>query len=549
MPPIPCAGGSALGNGWNGTEVWNFTLEAGPATVRLIVDNAEELSAASASAATARLRSARRNVDLVVLTSNFEEVFARGTVGGRIESNIALDGTLTQAGNVFMRVVNKKTGINMTLSVPFVIEHSSYWVHLRDPCNITAVGGPPPSPGWHAANMSSCVRAALIEAQPGATSEWTEVGSNMDVLNQGEWALQAIPGDPNLRDSLDFTIEVAVRGEDGETMDTIGTFDSRGCVGFQEPHLAWDLKPPNQQLGCVVWLAYDSNTRATKRIRLVEDELATIMGRLDAHVPSLPAAGHPPALSVITCTNCYPNASDIASPVYNTSAKRFRDLYGLSDQEVYRVGLAAPKLNQLKANYLDLRYWAGPQCSTCFDGIHANATRVHAFFADSVYASSPEVAAAVKIVSLGDEVTIPSPSSNPVQATAAFVQWAKTEGLSPADLGYASWTNVTWSTSKGTSARLFYYSSKFEQHWSIAQMKVFTDAVKQYLPNAGVGANFEPGILVDHAWKWIKLFREPAGFTLPWAEGYLFNLQNDVGSQQMNGETTRVCISIACRCS
>jgi hypothetical protein len=35
-------------------------------------------------------------------------------------------------------------------------------------------------------------------------------------------------------------------------------------------------------------------------------------------------------------------------------------------------------------------------------------------------------------------------------------------------------------------------------------MKKFTDIVKKYLPNAGVGANFESGDYVSQSWKWYE---------------------------------------------
>ncbi len=70
---------------------------------------------------------ARRNVDLVMLTRNEAEVRERIEK----EGYLPLDGMLTQAGDVWARLVNLPDGSAMSLSVPPGTEHSSYWVHKR----------------------------------------------------------------------------------------------------------------------------------------------------------------------------------------------------------------------------------------------------------------------------------------------------------------------------------------------------------------------------------------------------------------------------------
>ena len=48
------------------------------------------------------------------------------------ESNFQFDGMLTQAGGqVYAKLRNEADGVPMNLSVPFAVEHSSYWVHTR----------------------------------------------------------------------------------------------------------------------------------------------------------------------------------------------------------------------------------------------------------------------------------------------------------------------------------------------------------------------------------------------------------------------------------
>ena len=75
-------------------------------------------------------RFARRNVDVVVLTQHASEVQLRAQMKAR-ESNFQFDGMLTQAGQVYAKLRNEADGVPMNLSVPFAVEHSSYWVHTR----------------------------------------------------------------------------------------------------------------------------------------------------------------------------------------------------------------------------------------------------------------------------------------------------------------------------------------------------------------------------------------------------------------------------------
>ena len=101
---------------------------------------------------------AKRNVDIIMLTTDIEQVKMRIEK----ESYLPLDGWLTQAGDVWMKVRN--TG-NEKLNIKGgnFQEHSPYWVHLRK---------------WKGIDIS---------VEPGQTTDWIEVGSTMDTLNDGQW--------------------------------------------------------------------------------------------------------------------------------------------------------------------------------------------------------------------------------------------------------------------------------------------------------------------------------------------------------------------------
>ena len=78
----------------------------------------------------------------------------------------------------------------------------------------------------------------------------------------------------------------------------------------------------------------------------------------------------------------------------------------------------------------------------------------------------------------------------------------------PADIGCnvdagpnsSNWTGCHYDASTTNATKnpaLYYWSSVWGYEWAALQMKAFTDLVKQYLPNAGVGANFESTDMVS----------------------------------------------------
>jgi len=146
---------------WGATEnvVWEghdtaVELQPGRATVRLIAERQPG-------------DAARRVVDLVLLTRDTEGVRRRIET----EGYLPLDGLLTQAGDVWLRATNDG-GAAVTvrslrlLGGPFQ-QHSPYWVHQRT---------------W---------KPVSVAVGPGETSEWVEVGSTMDSLNDGQWGFES----------------------------------------------------------------------------------------------------------------------------------------------------------------------------------------------------------------------------------------------------------------------------------------------------------------------------------------------------------------------
>ena len=145
---------------------------------------------------------ARRNVDLVMLTSDLDGVKMRIDK----ESYLPLDGLLTQAGDVYLKLHNHGP-TRLTLTVPNGTEHSPYWVHMRtwQPKTIAVEGAAPPS-------------------------DWVEVGSLLDSLNDGQWKLSAKSNRP-----MNYDLEFGVRTAAGK-IETIRTLT--GLTGDVE--LAYD---------------------------------------------------------------------------------------------------------------------------------------------------------------------------------------------------------------------------------------------------------------------------------------------------------------------
>lgn len=211
---------------WEGHDAF-VDLQAGKARLVLVADRQPEPAA-------------RRNVDLVLLTTEIENVKTRIEK----ENHLPLDGLLTQAGDVYLKASNPAGGPALTLTVPHGIEHSPYWVHMRS---------------W---------KPEVIKVMPGVTTEWIEVGHLLDTLNDGQWTIKAQAAGKPL-----FHLEFGVRQADGK-IESIRRLENQ----------AGDLA-----------LAYDADTRYSRRIR-TQDE---ILGELVAYLKKQPVQGTPPKRTLV----------------------------------------------------------------------------------------------------------------------------------------------------------------------------------------------------------------------------------------------------------
>jgi len=433
---------------WGASEniVWEghdavVELEAGSVTLSLIAERQPEPAA-------------RRNVDVVMLTADLEEVQRRI----QKENYLPLDGLLTQSDDLYLKLHNAKGAGPITVTIPNGTEHSPYWVHQRQ---------------W---------KPKTLSAGPGDSSDWLEVGSLLDSLNDGQWQFGAKGA------ARRYALEFAVKTSSG--IKTIRRFDD----------LTNDIS-----------LAYDANTRYSKRIQSSEEVLTSLVEYLKNHPV------HGVALKrTLIFGNTFPARPN--DPKYTAALNEFLKLMGAT---ALSTGSRDDTLKDgLVRGYIDVRDQSPSQLEASCQKLSAEGR-----------------AERIAVVSLGDEISLASP---PGRDHTGFRAWLRAKGLQPAEVDPAAgndWDRIAYSGS-GDNARekptLFYYSELYRRHYGSEAQKQLTDIMRRWLPNALVGVNYSPHhghFYLGDTHQWVSLFRE-GGMTMPWSEDYIF--QVPVGSQQMN---------------
>ncbi|MEX0712564.1 MAG: hypothetical protein WD278_09455, partial [Pirellulales bacterium] len=418
---------------WEGHDA-HVNLEAGTARLTLVADRQPD-------------NAARRNVDLVMLCGDAEQVARRI----ESESYLPLDGMLTQAGDLYLKLRNDPGGGQTTLTVNPGGEHSPYWVHLRN---------------WQPKTLS---------AGPGESTEWVEVGSLLDSLNDGQWSLN-----PKGTGTLKFALEFGLRGPDGR-IETIRRLDN--------------------QTGDVA-LAYDADTRYTRRVRTAGEILHGLLDYLKAQ----PVTGTAPQRTLVYGYTFDRREGDAK---YNAAIDEFRRLFGLAATQQGNGGVG----RNMPSGYIDVRGVPTAKLEDYCRNLHAEGK------ADQI-----------AVVSLGDEIGLPAP---PAGDDAGFRAWLGGQnvpaGTDPSTLSYDPDPKAA-----GGNPVQFYLSRRYARHYGILALKQRTEILQKHLPNAGIGANYSPHH--HHAYlgevaQWVTTFRE-GGMTQPWSEDYIWQLP--VGSQQMN---------------
>jgi len=397
---------------------------------------------------------ARRNVDLVMLTQDEAQVRERIEK----ENYLPLDGMLTQAGDVWARLLNHRDGSAMTLTFPNGTEHSPYWVHMRR---------------W---------KPMVLKADPGQSVDWTEVGSVLDTLNDGQWNLRAAPAEKD--QPLHYKVEFGVRAATGR-IEKIAEFESR-----------------NSSLR----LTYQADMRYSRRIGTQERVLFDLL----TYLKKIPSRGSVPTKTLIYGYTFDPGLS----PRYDAAVSEFRKLFGLR--------LTSPE--PIAGTYVDWRGQSPEQLEATCKKLSETERRN------------------IAVVSLGDEIGLPAPDAN--ATTEGFVAFLKANRVAADEVDprcRGNWSKIIYSPDpklKKSKPALYYWSARYRHYYGIRTIKRKTDVLRRWLPNAGIGANFSPQhghpgqFYQGEVFQWVSCFRED-GLTLPWSEDYAWGVP--LGTQQMNG--------------
>jgi hypothetical protein len=219
---------------WEGHDAY-VDLQPGTAHIALIAGKQPEPGA-------------KRNVDLVLLTRDEAQVKERIEK----ENYLPLDGWLTQAGDVYLRVVNGGGAKVKVTTLPFG-EHSPYWVHIRK---------------W---------QPMSVEVEPGQTCEWTEVGGVLDALNDGQWGIES-------------------------TGPCKAEFGVRDAAGRIEKIRAFDVN------GKLALIAY-ADLRYSRKIDTPQEGIADLVG----YLKSLPVRGKLPSQTLVMAAS---GILDALQPLY-----------------------------------------------------------------------------------------------------------------------------------------------------------------------------------------------------------------------------------------
>ena len=440
--------------GWNWGAVENTVWEGDDAFAELQPGRARVTLIAEAQPEPA----ARRNVDAILLTTDEADVKARI----KKEGYLPLDGLLTQTGDVFLKLKNRNARAAVRVTLGNGTEHSPYWVHQR---------------AW---------KPRTIAADPGQTTGWEEVGSLLDTMNDGQWRVAASSSEKT--EALDYVLEFGVKSAAGE-IQSIASF----------PSTAASLE-----------LAYDGNTRYSRRIRTSDQVLYDLLGFLKQN----PVAGQPPQRTIIYGYTFEERPDDAK---FSQARDDFSQQFSLVVRSKKGKGIG-----RSNAEYIDVRGMGTDKLTAHFDALKAAGTDL----------------AAIRTVSLGDEIGLAAP---PVHAAghAAFREWAKARGLRPEEIvpgAGGDWTKVELTRARDAATknpRQHYFSQLYGFQYGIENLKQRTDLIRKALPNADTGANFSPhhgaASYLGTAHQWISLFREN-GMTMPWAEDYTW--QVPIVSQQ-----------------
>ena len=528
-----------------------------------------------------------RNVDTILLTQNLTNIENRMLY----EQQLALDGMISQQGEVFARVTNTGTQ-DLTLLFPMMAYHAS-------------------CPGQHMICIPYCTsriskdgvvhwydgpnQPVAVPTPKGATSDWTEVGSRLDAFNDGTWQLRAVPllppppkyscnmGAGHNQCGLDpagayltttcskkctnstpvppprikYSCKMGAM-HDQCGVDPTGNYSNGACGGQCKPVVPPLFMPEytvefgvkqgasaavksigvfkSQGCGplygggrsCMLELAVDANTVGTERIRVVDAALPEAIAEAKAGTVPPGSKGSVTTFPVFGYTFCTDGAIRTGEPGC---------YHNLSVSSTYNENVKAFNdlipMSSTAACPTD-GFNDRPQCAGLSNGQGYTDFR-------SIYHNLTKLELAAKayvtagtadkmmIVSMGDEITL----DEPWEPDTYFPQFCKAEGYPAADCAHYNFTDTS-------NPGQFWYSNIYRNAFGLQRLAPATKVITQYLKNAGVGANYSPLTYTPFGYvapayfypvnKAVTMFRQGA-MTMPWGEDYSW--QSPLGTQQM----------------
>ncbi|MBI2194086.1 MAG: hypothetical protein HYU36_19090 [Planctomycetes bacterium] len=473
---------------WEGTDV-TVALRQGPA--RLVLFKERQPAPA-----------ARRNVDIVVLTTDTAELNRRI----QKEGYLPLDGLLTQAGDLYLKIRNPAgAAAPVALVSSTAREHSPYWVHIRNWKSvwIDRAGPHPQAP------------AETAWLGPGEESPWVEIGSGLDALNTCGYVPEVYYPQGQQQDGIDLEFFFGAPTKDGT------------------PRVIRQLRYTNPRSRAAEF-AVAGNVRYTEKIETFDE----VLEKLLASVKAFPPRGRIPTRMLFFntflpmpspehATGDAPHRAELALDMCLALGNNVvNDMPGWIHPDLVK----SRRLRFRQTGYKDCRDVETPKLREWVQSLRDKGQWPY-----------------IKVVSLGDEIGLGGPTAGE-QTDLAFRAYLQHQGLKPKDLlppdpaldGLSTddlWKRITWKTDeplRKSHPRLYYHARVFASQYGLDQLKERTRILEEALPKGVLfGANYSPHPHYHpHYFQWIELFRQRA-MTLPWSEDYLWQIPST--SQQVLG--------------